>query len=164
MASFCYLFDKGDILFVLQFTRGEQLHQSVNKLVSCVKSVIASQRQEADGELDAEELDGVPVILFKTNLENMKSDIQVLVSHGTTEQQQAACKRLAEAGPKDIMSAIMDLYIRKCKVINDQLKYTGTVMKFEDNAAALYQGEPQVAHEMELLVSLFFPELNPGTK
>ena len=94
----------------------------------------------------------------------MKSDIQVLVFHGTTVQQQEACMRLAQAGPQDILSAIMDLYIRNCKLINDQQKYTGTVIKFEDNAAPLYQTETQTACEMELLVALFFPEQNSGTK
>ena len=162
MSSFCinYLFDKQDTLYILQFTRGTILHQDTNKLVSCTKSVIAGQREEAEGELDVEELDRTPVILFKTNVDNMTSDMNVFTSPSTTEAATERCKRLAEAGPREVLAEVLPVYISECIARENELRYSGTVMKFEDNTAALYQGEPQKAHEIEMLVTMFFPELN----
>ena len=163
MSNFCinYLFDKHDTLFILQFTRGDQTGQDLNKLVSCTKTVIASQREEEEGEIDVNELDRTPVILFTTDVDTMKSDINVLASRNANEVSTEKCKRLAKSGPREIMAEVMAIYIKKCTLSNkNELQYTGTVMKFEGNNAALYQGEPQVAREIEMLVTMFFPEFN----
>ena len=162
MSSFCinYLFDKQDVIIVLQFTRGEQGTPDINRFAGCVKNVIASQREEADGDVDVLELDQTPVLLCKTNVENMSSDMNVLASRTTREASKAKCQRLAEAGPKEVLSEVMPLYVSQCTMIDNELKYKGPVMKFENNMAALYNGEPLKANEIEMLVTLFFPELN----
>ena len=165
MSSFCinYLSDKQDIIIVLQFIRGDQGTPDVNRLVGCIKNVIAGQREEAEGEVDVPELDRAPVFLFQTNVETMKSDMNVLSSRSSTDASKAKCHRLAEAGPRDVLAEVLPLYISQCAVINNELRYKGTVMRYENNMAALYSGEPQKAHEIELLVTLFFPELNRST-
>jgi hypothetical protein len=158
-----YLFDDATVLYILQFTRGKQA-VDVNKLVSCTKSVIATKRMEADGELDVQELDKTPVVFLQTNLETFKTNIEILVSPHTTESSVQACKTLAEGGPREVMGRVLPLYVPHVFQHDNELKYKGTVMRFDHNTAALYQGEPEVSNEIEMLVTLFFPEMSSPKK
>lgn len=158
--SINYLFDGTQILYILQFTKGD-LACDVNKLVGCTKSVIASQRLEAEGDLDVQELDRTPVILFQTNLETLKSSMEVLASPNAPQAAVDACTPILEGGPREVLSRVLPLYVQNV-LRTDDIKYKGTVMRFdENNIASLYQGEPQTAYEMEMLVTMFFPEMNP---
>jgi hypothetical protein len=158
--SINYLFDGTQVLYILQFTKGD-LAFDTNKLVGCTKSVIARQRLEDEGDLDVQELDNTPVILFQTNLETLKSNIEALASPNAAPASIDACNLIAESGPREVLSRVLPLYVQNV-VRTEELKYKGTVMRFdENNTASLYQGEPQVAREMEMLVTLFFPEMNP---
>lgn len=155
-----YPFDGVTTLYVLQFTRGPQ-NVDLNKLVSCTKSVIANKRMETEGELDVQALDQTPVILFQTDLDTFKSTIEVLASKHTSEKSLESSKALAAEGPREVMSRVLPQYVSQLIHENNELKYKGTVMRFDNNVAALYQGPPEEAREIEMLVTLFFPEMSP---
>ena len=158
--SINYLFDGCDVIYLLQFSQ-EVSSGNVNKLVGYCKQVIASQRASLDGEVDVEQLDQTPVLLFKTHVDNMNSDINVLASPKTPDAVLNRCKALAAAGPREVLSRVMPLYTPDVILQDNELRFKGIVMRFDGETAGVYQGQPQVAREIEMLVSLFFPELNP---
>lgn len=160
--SINYLFDDTDVIYLLQFGREASKNDSVvNKLVGFTKQVIATQREKEDGEVDVEQLDQTPVLLFKTHVDSMRSELNVLASPKTPTSVTNRCKALAEAGPREVLSRVMPLYVANVILQDNELRYKGVVMRFDGEVAGVYQGEPQIAREIELLVSLFFPELNP---
>lgn len=149
-----FIFDGSDLIYVLQF---KKVGASVNKnlLASCVKSVVANQRVERDGSVDVQELDQTPILLFFTELKTFQVTLECLASRRTPPAQLERCQTLAQDGPKAVMDRVLPLYVSQ---IDSNLKFRGTVMRFEDSTAALYNGEPQVANEIECLVSFLFPE------
>lgn len=155
-ANFCtnFIFDAAHVVYVLQFKKqGAAVNK--NLLASCVKSVVASQRIERDGDVDVRELDQTPILLLFTELSTFKVTIECLASQGTPEAVLDRCRELAQTGPREVMDRVLPLYVAQ---VDGQLRFKGTVMKFEDSTAALYNGEPQVANEIECLVSFLYPE------
>lgn len=149
-----FIFDGVDFLYVLQFERNETVFNK-NLFVSCVKSIVSTQRVESEGEVDVTRLDQAPVLLLTTNLTTMTINIEVLCSNITPASLVEVSKGIAQAGPREYMSRVLPLYTAQ---LDQELKFKGTVMRFDNNQAALYNGEPQVSSEMELLVSYLFPE------
>jgi hypothetical protein len=149
-----FIFDASDVLYVLQFRKQGG---SVNKnlLASCVKSVIAEQRVDREGEVDVQALDQTPILLLFTELTSFKVTIECLATKNTPESSLERCKALAQSGPREAMDRVLPLYVSQ---VDSQLRFKGTVMRFEDSTAALYNGEPQVANEIECLVSFLYPE------
>jgi hypothetical protein len=149
-----FIFDASDVLYVLQF---KKVGASVNKnlLASCVKSVVANQRVEQDGSVDVQALDQTPILLFFTELKTFQVTLECLASRRTPLEKLERCQTLAQEGPKAVMDRVLPLYVSQ---LDSNLKFRGTVMRFEDSTAALYNGEPQVANEIECLVSFLFPE------
>jgi hypothetical protein len=157
MESINYLLDAWDCVYVLHFSKTEAHPLDKNLFCGCVKTMIQKKRISEDGETDNREIDSTPIIMLKTDLTKMQCDLEVLASPGTTSEKISSCQQIAYAGPKEFMTRIMPLYV---KSLNSDLKYTGMVFRFANNQA-FESDELFVAHEIEFLVSLFFPEHAP---